>query len=246
MSRGMSFEGTVYIGKELGSNAYYDVGESDKFEILAPSVTMVKLLSKKSAQWGQTVDSIESSESQELAITLQTWSRENLLSAFLGSDTTVTVTAGSVADVNYNAVLGYQVKLAHSNISSVVVADDGAVQTFVVGDDYTVDLDRGFITAIDGGAIEEGELLEVSYDYAATSGFDIAASVRSSIVVPVRFEGRSRSDTSINVIIEAPEVTLYPTSGFDFLSGEFVPVELTGSMRTPTGWTSPFVYSERS
>jgi hypothetical protein len=243
MSGGI-FSGTVYFGSAVGVNAHRDVGFTDKFEIKTDEGDSIQLPSKKTGQWGQIVDQVNSPGGTTIDMTLRTWNRENMKIAFLGTDADNDITSGSVSAVDYTATLDFWLDLVHSNVSSIVVTDTGAVATYVLDTDYTVDETQGFVKPLSTGSITQGEVIEISYDYADSTGYVITGGVNTSITAPIMFRGRSRSDTTRSVIIEAPKAIIVPTSPFDFLGDDFVSIELTASLLIPTGWTTSYKYYE--
>lgn len=104
----------------------------------------------------------------------------NVALFFFGSEDVLSVGASTVTDEHVDDVkAGRTYQLGTSNtypqgrrkLASVVVKDDDTPTptTFVVGEDYTVDLERGRLTIIDGGDIVDGTNLRVSYSQEAHS-----------------------------------------------------------------------------
>ncbi|QPZ53259.1 putative major tail protein [Achromobacter phage vB_AchrS_AchV4] len=109
---------------------------------------------------------------------------ENLALFFLGDANALTVTAQTAVTDSFDEVTpGYAYQLGMTAASpagarlvdNVVVKDDsGTPVTFDAGVDYVVDLERGTVTVLEGGAIEKGDNLRVT--------FDIKASTREVVV----------------------------------------------------------------
>jgi len=71
----------------------------------------------------------------------------------------------ATADVgNYTDLSGYDLK------SGTVSVEDQSGTAYSQGSDYEVALDNGSVKALSSGTISDGETLNVSYDYQATSG----------------------------------------------------------------------------
>jgi len=99
-------------------------------------------------------------------------SPENLAKFFLGSSSNATIVS-SVS--NTEAIAGvkagrtYQIGVTANQptgarkLANVAVAD-GGLTTYVLNTDYTVDLDLGLVTIVSGGAITDGDDIEVTYD----------------------------------------------------------------------------------
>lgn len=81
--------------------------------------------------------------------------------------------AGTVVEEEFTVVQGGVYRIGVDNdhplgvrqISSVVV-DDGDTTTYDEGDDYVIDERRGLINILPGGAIDDGDTIEVSCAYA--------------------------------------------------------------------------------
>lgn len=104
----------------------------------------------------------------------------NLAKFLLGSTADITTTAATVTAEPINGVHPGMVYLLGQSsdlpaglraLASVntVTDDAGTPVTFDVGTDYTFDLASGTITVVEGGAIEDGANLRVTYHTAATT-----------------------------------------------------------------------------
>lgn len=102
---------------------------------------------------------------------------ENMVKFFMGSSEQVTqasATAASYAITGAQQGETYVIGFSASNpfgaqdLSNVSVAD-GVPTTYTLGDDYTLDLARGLITIVPGGAIADDTDLTITYDAAVQS-----------------------------------------------------------------------------
>jgi hypothetical protein len=96
---------------------------------------------------------------------------------------------------------------AESNYSSVVIKDDGAVETFTVGDDYELTNPvTGEIKILSTGDIVAGEVLELSYTSAARSRTKIIPGKDTAIQGSARLEFQGQNGGSLTWVIHNCEV----------------------------------------
>ena len=104
-------------------------------------------------------------------------SPEMLQRAYLGSLGRVGTTSGTLtAEPVTITELGVAYPLSVKFVSGISVQDDGDATTYDEGIDYTINYDKGLITAIDGGAITALDVVHVSgtnsaYDDVTIEGF---------------------------------------------------------------------------
>jgi len=97
---------------------------------------------------------------------------ENLAMFFMGDTVTVTQSSGSITGEPHTVSQGlyYQLgrDIANPNgvrgIGNVVVKDQAGAVTYVEDTDYTIDLVTGRLFIIVGGAIADGDQIQVDYD----------------------------------------------------------------------------------
>ena len=100
--------------------------------------------------------------------------------AFLGKTTRVTKASGSDITSNVTIVaLGMVYTIGVKYLSNLVVKDDGNVETYVEGTDYMVNLNKGLITAIDGGDITAGDILNLTYNNVEYDDINIEGFINS-------------------------------------------------------------------
>lgn len=160
-------------------------------------------------------------------ITLDEFSRENLMIAFLGDEAKVTQTSGSATDETVTAKLDRFVPLAHRSVSSVVVKDSTGTTTYEAGTDYVVDATRGWIKALSTGTITQDQPLKVSYDYGALSLNKIAgAKQNEGITGYLVFVG----DPALGPAYEfhAWRVSLKPSGDIGLISDDWAQFSLEG------------------
>lgn len=208
---------------------------------IKPNLDLKEQLSKGRDSYGQVIASVAINKPAELEVELTEVDRKALAIAFLGVDSDYTLTSGSVTDEAVTAHLGLASKLAHRNVSSVVVKNSAGTVTYAVDTDYAVtDARVGIITVLNGGAITDGQSLKVSYSYGAEAGYKIRGAVQPIVRMAIMLDGKNLVDgASCFVTVYNAQVT--PSNAVDFLSDNFATIKLKGTMVTPADKTEPFV-----
>lgn len=135
---------------------------------------------------------------------------ENWNIILFGNGTVSTVQSGSsVVDEPALApvILDRSIFTLESEISSLVVKDDGGVQTFDVNDDYTlVNALTGEIKILSTGVIDSGEVLELTYTSAARTRDRIVPGDDTSIKGSARLEFQGQNGGDITWVIHNCEI----------------------------------------
>lgn len=222
--------GTIYFNREVNgvASGWKEVGNSMKFAIKSNS-TLKERKSKKCNSYGQTVDSVSIADPSELSINLDTIDKTNLAIAFLGNDSTISVTAGTITDESIVAPdQGAMLKTMQGNISAVVITDATATTTYAAGTDYNVINEAvGLIEIVEGGGITAGEVLLVDYANGVVTASKVTGGTESQIKVGIMMVGKNLVNNT-GVVVEVWKATVSPTSEIDFLADDFSAVELTG------------------
>jgi hypothetical protein len=206
------------------------------------------LLSKSRIGYGQSIGSVSIGGEPTFRMTLRDANKDAIRLLFLGSETAFAQAASSAVAVPVTMYAEQLLRLAHRNISSLVLTSDPVGTTYVLGTDYTVDNARmGFVKVVAGSDLETdlaaagaaGLELLASYSYAATSGWNIRGNTDPSLRAWILFDGKNQENQE-DVECEIWEVVLTPDAGFDFLADGWNEVPLTGTMITPAGKTEPF------
>jgi len=110
----------------------------------------------------------------------------------------------------------------------------------VLNTDYAItDADLGLIKVLTGGAITDGQALKVDYTYGSMTSDKVAGGTNSNIIMKVLFDGVNQADQS-KAVVNVWEAVLSPTSGVDFLAGDFTSLELAGVANVPSGGTEAY------
>lgn len=238
---GLLCAGDVYIDRLTDGGASTGLRKIGNATLLSlqESTETVQRTSRQRATYGQALDTVQVKQPTQLAITLDEIDRENLAFALLGEAATQTITGASVTDEEVTAKLDRWVPLAHRDVSAVVVQDETDTTTYVAGTDYELNARLGWIRAIPGGAIAENAVLHVDYAYASATIAKVAGATKPTIRAKLILDGKNLANGD-QIIVTIDETTLTPNSAVDFLSAEFVSLEMTGTPKTLDGQTSPY------
>ena len=124
-------------------------------------------------------------------------------------------------------------------VSNIVVKDITLATTYVVGTDYTVNEELGFVTPIAGGGITAGDDVSVAYDYKAVAQSIVQGGTENSITVALRLVGENLVDNS-KIIVDVWKSKLAPTNAIDFLSENFSNIQLDASLELVDGKDATF------
>jgi len=105
--------------------------------------------------------------------------------------------------------------------------------------DFEVTSRNGMIRALSTGSIEAGETLLVSFDYASVTGLEVLGAVQPTIKAYLFLDGTNLVNGK-DVEVEVWEVQLKPDSAIDFLADDFNSLELSGTPKTPSGYSAPY------
>lgn len=122
--------------------------------------------------------------------------------------------------------------------ATVVWTDMGVIE-YTLETDYRVNYRVGLLEILAAGAITDGQSLKVTYSHNAISGYTIAGSVLPTIKAKLMLDGKNFADGK-SVIVRVDEAVLTPGGEMDFLASDFSTMELSGTLRTQTGKTSPY------
>jgi hypothetical protein len=225
--------GTVYFNRVVSGVAqgWTELGNTSKFE-LTPSNEIKERSSKQCSTYGQTLDSVSINGSTGISFMLDDMD-DNLDIALLGLTTSTSVVAGTVTAEVATATLGAAIQTAQRNISSVVVKDQPGTTTYVLGTDYSIlNAAAGLVTIITGGSIGAGDSIQLDYSYAASTSQLTTGSTESSVKGAIMLIGDNLAKPGEGVIVNVWDATIAPATGVDFLSDEFVEIEMAGILVT--------------
>lgn len=158
-----------------------------------------------------------------------------------GEGTTATVSSGSATDEPVAVVRAdAPVQLPHRRLTGTPVVKEGAT-TLVAGTDYSINLRRGQLVPIPGGAIGAGDTLLVSYSYDAHVATTIegGATPTKSFYITGDMQDRISGE---NGELRVPEARLTTDGEIDWLSDQPIQVTLTGACVVADGETAPYTF----
>lgn len=202
--------------------------------------------------YGQALDAITTPQPYTVTFTTDTISREILRALFLGLDTDINVSSGSISDEAVVARIGKWVPTSQVMLlaDGLTVTDnaDPTPATLTEGTDYVVDLRNRAIKALEGGAITDGDTILVSGSYGGRTGFKISAGRREAITAAFLLDGRSLRPEDAGKVIrwKADRINFRPAGGNDLMSQEWLSAQFSGTILIPQGADEPFTYEEYS
>lgn len=251
-ARGFLGAGNLYIARYVNGvlGAYQGPYECTKFEI-KPNVELKEMVSKGRDTYGQVIESVAIPQPADLTVDLPEVNKESLAIAMLGTVAAVSQTAGSLADeAVVITALDTWYPLSKSALTGVagttmVVKNAGGTITYDEGVDYIVERQLGWIKALTGGDITAASTVNVSTPYAATTGSEIKGMTDAQLRARFKFAGKNFVD-GLDVEVTVYEAVIAADSAFDFLQDDFATISLPGRMKTPTGFTEPFIIKQRA
>lgn len=245
-ARGFLGAGDLYISRYV-SGAFEDWAgpyECTKLEI-KPNVDLKQMVSKSKAGYGQVIEAVAVNKPADFSTELAEVNKESLAIALLGTAGALAQASGSLVDSPIVASLDKWVALPKASLTgSLTVKNSAGSTTYVNGEDYIVNPELGWVKALSTGAITDAESLKVSGAYNAISGTEIRGATSADVRARFKLDGINQAD-GLPTIVTIYEVVISPDQALDFLSDNFASVSMKGFMKTPAGYTEPFVVHQR-
>lgn len=230
-------EGGVYSG-------YLDLANLASFTISNSGSDTKTIKSTAPSNYAAIIGSSTTPGDDKITIKLNDPNRKNMLLMTLGTDSTVSVTASSVSNEVVTVLAkGTYVSLANRKLDTgvaPVVTNTAGTTTYTASTDYVVDYDNGLIYITPNSTIAVGTI-HVDYSWLIRSGYSITARTKSSAIGKLLFVGENLDSGEI-IRLTADSVELSPDGDFGLVSadGEFLEFGLTGTLKVPTGQSSPY------
>ena len=209
---------------------------------ITPSVETVQSTSKGRYDYGQVLESVNIAQPSEFSMALKEVTGDILTMAFLGTSSTFTEASGTLTDYDLTVTkIGAWLPLGKKNLAPLATVETLATGgvTLIEGVDYKLNRPMGWLMALPGGAIDANDHVFVTAAYAGATGTLVKGSTRTEVRVEITFDGINQADgTQCTATIW--EAVLAPDSEFDFLADDFGNVNLTGTLKTPTGKDAPY------
>lgn len=187
--------------------------------------------------YGQVIAAATLPGKTNIKVTLNQLDAQNLAVAFLGDVVAGGQEAGSIAagaPAVVTARLDRYVEIGKEVLSNVVVKDATDTTTYVAGTDYIVHARLGMIKVLSTGAIVNGATLHVSGDYGAAAWQKIRGGRSPIIRARMVLDGKNYVNGR-NCKVLVKNARLKPSTEVDFLSEDFLPLELEGVCEIPEG-----------
>ncbi len=251
-ARGFLGAGNLFIARYVNGvlGAYEGPYECSKFEI-KPNVELKELVSKGRDTYGQVIETVAIPQPADLTVDLPEVNKESLAIALLGTTAAVSQTAGSLSNeaiVITNLDTWYPMSkaaLTGTAGGTMVVTDVAGTTTYDEGEDYIVERQLGWIKALSGGAIAAASTVHVDTPYAATTGYEVKGMTDPQLRARFKLAGKNFVDSN-SVEVTVYEAVIAADSAFDFLQDDFASISLPGRMKTPAGFTEPFIVKQRT
>lgn len=240
-ARGFLGAGDLYISRFVGGVflPYQGPFECTKFEI-KPNIELRELTSRGKNTYGQVIESVALQQPADFTVDMPEVNKDSLAIALLGTTATLSQTAGSLSAEALTAKLdGWVASSKAAWSADPTVTNEAGTTTYVLGEDYIVNRDLGWIKALPGGDITDNQVIEISVAYAAISGTEIKGATQADVRARFKLDGKNQAD-GLPCIVTVHEVVVAADSAFDFLADDFNTVSLPGRMKTPVGFTEPF------
>lgn len=247
-ARGFLGAGDLYINRIVGGvhQGWQGPYEAIKFEI-KPNIDIKELVSKSRANYGNVIESVPLNQPADFSVELAEVNKESMVLALLGTTAALTQTSGTMTAVSIpTVVLDTWIELTKANLTgSQTVTAAGGSPTYVLGTDYLINTQMGWIKFLSTGAVLAGDSPKITSTYAATTGVRIAGGTQAELRAQFRLDGINLADR-LPCIVDVHEGVIAADAAFDFLSDDFGTVSLPGKMKTPTGGTEPFTVDLRT
>jgi hypothetical protein len=240
-ARGFLGAGDLYLARQVGGvwQEYSGPYECSKLEI-KPNVELKEQVSKGRTSYGQVIETVAIAQPSDLSVDLTEVNRETLAVALLGTTAALSQSAGTLVDEVIIAKLDKWVPLSKAALTGATsVRHISNTPVYTEGVDFIVNKQLGWIKALTGGAITEGQSVEVGTTYAAITGTEIKGSTQTQLRVRFKLDGKNFAD-DLPCIVTVHEAVIAADAAFDFLSDDFATVTMPGRMKTPAGFTEPF------
>lgn len=237
-ARGFLGAGDLYIAAYVSGvkQPYEGPFECRKFEI-KPNSELKELVSKGRSTYGQVIESVPVPKPADVNVELSEVNNRSLSIAMFGTSAALTQTAGAISD-SVTLILNQWVPLSKGRLNPAIPV---TIATLVEGTDFIVNYQLGWVKAILSGA---AGARTVSGTALAIAGTTISGMTQTQVRVGFLLDGKNFAD-DLPTIVEVYEAVLAADSPVDFLADDFNVVAMTGRMKTPTGFLTPFTIKQR-
>jgi hypothetical protein len=227
----------IDIATAAGASTGFQLLEADVFKITPKSETK-NVISRGRTKYGQAVATVVLPGITEFELQLTEITRQVLATMLAGTITDTTQVVGAITPT-VTAVLGRWVEIGSRNITISAVKNATADTTYKLGTDYQINERLGLLYAIDGGAITDGEILDLTGNTKAVTGSRITGAQQYRYQLKIRLDGQNLN-TGENVTFAADAAVVTPSDAQDFLQDKFMAAALKGTLNIPDGGSAPY------
>jgi len=247
---GRSFKGDIYIGfiKDGEFTGYLpEILNVDDLSFTPAESESQDRISRKRVTDGQTLDSYsQATGATTMSLTTDEMLPEILAAALLGDAVDVDIDTDTVTKEKITLYHGRWSKLENVNIEAdgFSVEESGGGDTYVKDTDYKVDRRTGFIMAIAGGGIDDGDEVQVDYGHKKLTGFKITGQTVGDVRCRIYGDMEDRVTGRRGELV-VHDVRFRPSEAVNLMLPEgFIEAALEGRVITPTGEDGPFTFRE--
>lgn len=239
---GLIFEGDVKVrNRNQPGTGFFDIGNTTALTT-AVSVDTLERVSKQKGTYGSALDSLKTQKPAEIGLTLDTFDKDNLAMALMGTAAVIPAAAQTVTDEEVViGVKGQAFKLAHGNIDPTTVSVKNAKDAAVDAAGFAVSPDVGMIT-VTADSVKDGETVKVSYKTRATGGYKVTAATLSRLDLEIYVDGRNRV-TGEAGILHIPHAVLAADGEIDWFGDDFNTAAFKGTAVLADGNTSTYNFT---
>jgi hypothetical protein len=187
--------------------------------------------------YGQVIASATLPGRTNINLTLNQLDAENMALAFLGDVSAFSQAPATGATASLTGIYDRWIEIGKEQISNLVVKDQTDTTTYVEDTDYTVNTRLGLIKLINQTL--DGDTLNLTFDAAEVTASKIVGGTSPIIRCRLLLDGKNYVNGR-NCKVLVYSARLRPTTEVDFLSEDFLPLELEGLCEIPEGKDEPF------
>lgn len=194
------------------------------------------------SNFGQTIGSAVIPKPMTAVIKFNQMDQSLFVASFFGTNSAFTQAAGETGGtpIEVTTIPDKWVEIGKMMISEVVVKNEGGTVTYEEGTHYQINPRLGMIRAISGvsGGIADSAVVEITCDFAAIAGTQMAAMTKSNVRIRIKLDGQNYDDGR-NFVSEIYQMRLAPSNAFSFVGTEYAEATFEGELETPAGFSDP-------
>lgn len=233
---GLLCAGNVHVAilNDDGSfGGFLDIKNAIKLSLKPGEGEEKQRLSKQRDNYGAVLDAVTIPTPDALGLEFDEGDAETVGLAMAGQVTPLQVASVTRTDVDLEVTaLDTWLELGDRRINPTgfAIKNEAGTTTYVLGEDYVVDLTMGLIKFLSSGDIALDDTVTKSYTTRAVTGTRVTAGPKRQL--RLRLLGSMKNlANGRHMEVNIPDSTFKTTSEVDLLSGEFAVTTLTGTPR---------------